>query len=146
MTKNEPKYGCLSKSLVKFLSIRDHEKRKKLYGSKTAKYYERVVKSVNESFDDQLKAFTNLPDEYRKKIDFTQHYDNFIYTAITKKWLDKSPNTMLKELRDHLIHFQMELARTPYDRLAKDDFKKVEEWLYVLDPKLKLPHKKKKKS
>jgi len=40
----------------------------------------------------------------------------------------------------------LEVTYTGHDKLAKNDFEKVIEWLYVLDPKLKLPHKKKKKS
>ena len=141
MTQKEAKYGCLSKTLYEFLSLHHHEKRKEKYGNRTAKYYGRVVKSVNESFKDHIKALFELPDEYRKKIDFVSNYDNMIYSAIKEQWITEPPNKLLKETMSHLDGVQGLFAYR-YKQLAKEDFQRVLLWLEILRKDIQTKQKK----
>lgn len=68
MTKNEENYGSLSPSLRKFLSLNE-KKRDEAYGKNKAKYYQRTVNTVQESFRDAVIAYNRLPPEYSRKID-----------------------------------------------------------------------------
>jgi len=137
--KKDAKLGSLSKSLISFLSYDNHTKRKKKYGKKTAKYYERVIDNVNESFKDALTLIrSRLPDEYKEKINFNEQCSDILTEAVKYKWVESVPGVMLIETIEHLENMRNELGsiqigelkKQRIKNLADDDFKKVIDWLY----------------
>lgn len=127
MTETQVKYGCLSKALEKFLSMKNDQKRRKKYGNKTtAKYYERIVKSVNGSFKDHRSVILGLPDEHKKKINFRAEYDDMLCTAITQKWIDETPDQLLVETIQHLNNIRNDITRDQFlEEFAGFHFDKV---------------------
>ena len=130
MTKKQIKVGCLSKTLDKFLSMENDQKRRKKYGNKTtSKYYERIVKSVNGSFNDHLKVIIKLPDEHKKRIDFAGQYDKIITQAVSKKFIDQVPVRFQKETIDRLHLVQKDVPDGPMKIHALNDINKAIDWL-----------------
>jgi len=129
MTEKEVKYGCLSKTLQKFLSMTNDQKRRKVYGNKTtSKYYERIVKSVNGSFSDHLNVIMKLPDEHKQRIDFVGQYDKIITQAVSKKFIDQIPNRFLKETIDRLHFIQRDIPDGPMKIHTLNDINKTIDW------------------
>jgi len=131
MTKKTREYGCLSKTLDKFLQMSEKEQ-KKIYKNNTAKYYERIVKKTNASFKDHTTVLTKLPKEYRKKIDFMAHCDIVIAIAAKNEWYSDAPNRVLRETIQHLYNIQTDITYSSLSRLAKEDFTRVIDWLEYL--------------
>ena len=130
MTRKEVKYGCLSKSLQKFLSIANEQKRRKVYGNKTAaKYYERIIKSVNGSFHDHLDVLLKLPDKYIEKIDFAGQYDSIITQAVSNKFIKHTPNRFQNETINHLHLIKKDIPDGPMKKHTIQDINKVLDWL-----------------
>jgi len=141
MTETQVKYGCLSQSLEKFLSMKNDQKRRKKYGNKTtAKYYERIVKSVNGSFEDHLHVITKLPDEHKKKIDFATQYNRIATEAVTKNFIEQTPDRFLEETIQHLLLIHKDIPEGPLQKHILQDIDKVSDWLW--DIKLQRENKK----
>ena len=133
MTESEGKFGCLSKSLDYFLSLNETKRRKK-YGNNQAKYYERIVKSIDESFKDHNNAIIRLPPEYAKKIHFISNYNNMLSLARMKKWIEEPPNQTIIATRDYLMQVSKYLDYYSIRQLAQDDFDNTNKWLnFMLD-------------
>jgi len=136
MTKlSRHKYGCISKSLDKFLSYKNDQQRKKEYGNvNAAKYYERIVKGINASFWDHTKAIEKLPDEYLKKIEFEKYYESVTSKKLFRKWTEQLPDKFLEEVNNNLSLFYQNLKNhSMIKKLAKPDFDKVRDWLYLFE-------------
>jgi len=134
MTRNEATFGCLSKSLKKFLSCKNDEERKKKYGSvKAAKYYERIVKSVNGSFQDHRLVFLKLPKEHSKKINFKYEYDNMLSLAAGKKWFEGLPDKRREETIVNLNEIRKTIKKNQlHEEFAGDPFDKVIKYLNLI--------------
>ena len=132
MTKKSPKYGCLSKSLDRFLRMKE-SKRKKKYGKNAAKYFERIIKEINGSFNDHVAVVTRLPEEYRKQIDFLNYSDNIITMTIQEKWYTETPERVLKETLQHLYQMRAKIESGQLNQLVGKDFQRVIDWLEYLN-------------
>lgn len=132
MTEKSVKYGCLSKSLDKFLRMKE-SKRKEKYGKNTAKYFERIVKEINGSFNDHTTVVTCLPEEYRKQIDFLGYCDNIITMTIYEKWYTETPERVLKETLQHMYQMKSRIESGQLNQLAGKDFQRVIDWLEYLN-------------
>jgi len=133
MTESEGKFGCLSKSLDNFLSLSE-EKRREKYGNNQAKYYERIVKSINESFDDHDRAILKLPKDYLNKIHFLSSYNAMLTLLRTKKWLAEPQDQTIIDARDYLHEVSHFLDYYSIEQLAKEDFDNTLKWLnYMLN-------------
>jgi len=133
MTKTEAKYGSLSKTLDKFLDM-NAEEREKNYGKNKAKLYERVVKNVQESFNDAVFAYNRLPSQYTQKIDLNMGF-NMIQQEIFKQ---KSPKDRasfaISQARNALMIIETQLSYGEHlVQLFGDDFARVQKWLSLLD-------------
>ncbi len=131
MTEKSPKYGCLSKSLDRFLKVKESERKKK-YGKNTAKYFERIIKEINGSFNDHISVVTRLPEEYRKHIDFLNYCDGIITMTVQEKWYTETPERVLKETLQHLHHMKDKIESGQLNQLAGKDFQRVIDWLEYL--------------
>jgi len=128
--KDVIQYGCLSKSLRKFLSINSDEERKEEYGNVTAaKYYERVVKCVNGSFKDHKLVVLKLPKDHQKKINFKAEYDAMVIQAVSKKFIEHTPDRFLNETINHLHLITKDIPDGPMKRHTIQDINKVLDWL-----------------
>ena len=139
MTENEVKYGCLSKSLENFLLMYEKERDEK-YGKGKAKYYQRIVLEVQDSFRDIVLAYARLPPEYSRKINLRLGLD-LIRKEITRQQLAKDKaNFSISQASQSLGFVLNELAYPDnITKLFREDFDKVQKWLVVLeqlDPKL----------
>ncbi len=135
MTEKREKFGCLSKSLVDFLYIKNDEKRKEKYGYDVNKRYERIIKNIDWAFSDIILAFEHLPDSQKEKIDLFSNVENLL-NFIEEKQLAKTPDQLLSVTKSNLYAI---LKAKMYDRhleeLAEADFNKVIKWLQYLSPK-----------
>jgi len=139
MTENVAKPGCISKSLDKFLKVRDDKKRKEKYGNvKAAKYYERIVNEVKASFDDHQNVLIRLPDQHLKKLDFMTAYNIMMTMLIRKKLYSQSQSLLVKETLEQLHALKLQIAYDPFlTSLMEEDFDKVIKWLeYVQDKQI----------
>lgn len=140
MTENEIKYGCLSKSLVDFLKMNEKDREKK-YGKGKAKYYQRIVKEVQESFSDISLAYGSLPPEYSRKIDLRLGLD-LIRDEIMKQQSAKDKASFSISQASEGLNFVLTGLTYP-DQVTKlfyDEFQKVQDWLVILEhfePELK---------
>jgi len=138
MTENITKYGCISKSLEKFLLYDNDKIRKKRYGPlKSAKYYERIVNGVKASFEDHFIVMNNLPEEYLKKINFEEYYKSVksrkVSKKIFKKWSEQPPNKLLQEIIEIFYLVYINLEKYPEIKtLAEPDFNNVNKWLHLM--------------
>ena len=133
MTEKSLKYGCLSKSLDRFLKVKESE-REKEYGKNTVtKYFERIIKEINGSFNDHIAVVTRLPEEYRKQIDFLNYCDGIITMTIQEKWYTETPERVLKETLQHLYQMKVKIESGQLNQLAGKDFQRVIDWLEYLN-------------
>lgn len=132
MTEKSPKYGCLSKSLDRFLRMKEL-KRKEKYGKNAAKYFERIIKEINGSFKDHIAVVTRLPKEYRKQIDFINYCDGIITMTVQEKWYTETPELVLKETLQHLYQMKAKIESGQLNQLAGKDFQRVIDWLEYLN-------------
>ena len=133
MTESEGKFGCLTKSLDKFLSLNEAKRREK-YGNNQAKYFERIVKSINASFDDHNRAILKLPEDYLKKIHFLSSYNAMLFQFRQRKWIDELPDETIIATRDYLMQVSKFLDYYSIKQMAQDDFNETIKWLnFMLD-------------
>ena len=130
MTEKEL-HGCLSKSLVSFLHMSADEKKAK-YGRNVAKYYERILKSINSSFDDHKLALSLLPPEYRTKISFMPNYVEMLSYHIENEWLKDAPEQIITNTIQNLTALRNQFKNSPLEHLATKDFDKIIDWLEYL--------------
>ena len=129
MTEKSTKYGCLSKSLDRFLRMKE-SKREKEYGKNTTtKYFERIIKEINGSFNDHIAVITRLPEEYRKQIDFLNYCDGIITMTVHEKWYTETPERVLKETLQYLYLMKPKIEAGQLSQLAGKDFQRVIYWL-----------------
>jgi len=139
MTVNKPKrperYGCLSKSLEDFLYQNEDERFEK-HDYDVNKYYQRIVKNVNNSISDIMLAYTKLPEEQKNKIDLFSHIESLINFAQTEEF-DKTPDKIISQTKVALYAFlQGQIDIDPdLNKLARSDFEKTIHWLNYLSPK-----------
>lgn len=142
MTKNEVKYGCLSKALENFLLLSPNEREKK-YGKGKAKYYQRIVNEVQESFRDIVLAYARLPPEYSKKINLRLGLDLIRKEVMKQRSAKDKANFSISQASQALNFVLTGLAYPDQiTRLFSNDFDKVQNWLVVLEdlePELKKP-------
>jgi len=131
MTEKELQHGCLSKSLVSFLQMSDDEKKAK-YGRNVAKYYERILKSINNSFTDHKLALSLLPLEYRAKISFMPNYVEMLSYHIENEWLKDAPEQIISTTIQNLTALRNQFKDSPLEQLAVKDFDKIIGWLEYL--------------
>ena len=133
MTDSDIKYGCLSKSLENFL-LMNKEKRDKIYGKGKAKYYQRIVRNVEESFRDAVIAYNYLPPEYSRKINLNTGFGMIQDEIIKQKSNKDKANFAIMQARKALGVINNELQ---YDEsftiMFENDFIKVQNWLTFLD-------------
>ncbi|OLE40887.1 MAG: hypothetical protein AUF74_00075 [Thaumarchaeota archaeon 13_1_20CM_2_38_5] len=129
--KKEARAGCFTESMMRFLNI-PMEKRKEVYGKNTAKYYERVVKSIKESFGDHRLALGRLPPEYLKKIDFMPSYDYMLGEIIKLKLEKEDPRDVLNSARKYLRGIQSHIYYKQVQDVAGPSFSSVLYWLDLL--------------
>ena len=135
MTENVTKYGCISKSLEKFLLCDSDEIRKKKYRPlKSAKYYERIVEGVKASFEDHFIVMNKLPEKYLKKINFEKHYKSVKSRKeskkILKKWNEQPLDKLIREIMDKLDLFNVKIGKYPeLYNLVEPDYIKFLKWL-----------------
>ena len=133
--KKPERYGCLSESLEAFLYMKE-DKRTKKYGYGVNKYYQRIVKNVNDSFVDVRIAYNNLPEEQKNKIDLFSHIEGMINFAQEEEF-EQTPDKIISQIRTVLYA----LLRGKIDidpileRKARIDFQNTIEWLDYLAPK-----------
>ena len=128
MTEKSAKYGCLSKSLDRFLRMKE-SKRKEKYGKNAAKYFERIIKGINGSFKDHITVISRLPEEYRKQIDFLNYCDGIITMTVQQKWYTETPERVLKETLEHMYQMRIKIEAGQLNQLAGKDFQRVIDWL-----------------
>ncbi len=134
MTEKMENYGCLSKSLVKFLYM-EEEKRREKFGNDVNKYYERVVKNVNSTISDIMLAYNHLPQEQREKIDLLTHVDTLL-DYVEEKEIKLKPKKIISNVKSGLKAILRGHVRdTNITKLAEPDFEKVYSWLDYLTPK-----------
>jgi len=134
MTEKRENYGCLSKSLVKFLYM-EEEKRREKFGNDVNKYYERVVKNVNSTISDIMLAYNHLPQEQREKIDLLTHVDTLL-DYVEEKEIKLKPKKIISNVKSGLKAILRGHVRdTNITKLAEPDFEKVYSWLDYLTPK-----------
>ena len=134
LTQKVAKPGCIPQKLDIFLSLKNDKERRKKYGNDTTvQYYGRIVKQINASFQDHKKAIDKLPDEYLKKIKFEKYYESITSIEVFRKWTDQPPDKFLEEVTSNVNIFYHNLENHPrIKKLAKEDFEKVLDWLYVM--------------
>ena len=133
MTKKSTKYGCLSKSLDKFLRMKESKRKEKYEKNTTIKYFERIIKETNGSFKDHIAVVTRLPEEYRKQIDFLNYCDNIIGMTVQQKWYTGTPERVLKETLQYLYLMKAKIESGQLNQLAGKDFQRVIDWLEYLN-------------
>ena len=131
MTETQATHGCLPKSLAAFLLMTDKERKSK-YGRNVAKYYERVVKSINDSFVDHKLALSHLPPEYRRKITFMPKYVEMLSFHIENEWLKEAPVQVLNHTIENLKVLRKQIYDSPLEQLAGENFDKTLDWLEYL--------------
>ena len=133
--KKPERYGCLSESLEAFLYLKEDERTKK-HGYGVNKYYQRIVKNVNDSFVDVRIAYLHLPNEQKNKIDLFSHIEGLINFAQEEEF-EQTPDKMISQIRTVLYA----LLRGKIDidpileKKARIDFQNTIEWLDYLAPK-----------
>ena len=141
MTKNDIKYGCLSKSLEDFLMLYPADREKK-YGKGKAKYYQRIVLEINDSFRDVVLAYHRLPPEYSKKIDLRLGLDLIRREIMRQKSAKDKANFSISQASQALGFVLNELVfPDQMTKLFRNDFDKVQDWLVILEhfnPDIKL--------
>jgi len=128
MTESEGKFGCLTKSLDRFLSLNEKKRREK-YGNNQAKYFERIVKSINASFDDHDRAILKLPEKYLNQINFIPSYNAMLFQFRQRKWIDELPDETIIASRDYLMQVTHYLDYYSIEQLAHKDLDKAMNWL-----------------
>jgi len=136
MTEKKENYGSLSKSLRDFLLMENEEERKKKYGNGVHKMYERVVKNIDKSFQDNQIALIHLPEQYRNKLDLVYNYESMLREIKKQKIAMNLPDKAIGSILTELELFKDRKKLDPRLRqLLKKDFDKVIEWLRYLEPK-----------
>lgn len=134
MTEKMENYGCLSKSLVKFLYMQE-EKRREKFGNDVNKYYERVVKNVNSTISDIMLAYVHLPQEQREKINLLTHVETLL-DFVEEEEIKLKPKKIISHVKSELKAIIRGYVRdTNITKLAEPDFEKVYSWLDYLTPK-----------
>ena len=133
MTENDIKYGCLSKSLVNFLEMHEDDRKKK-YRKGEAKYYQRIVKSVEGSFRDIILAYSRLPSNYSRKINLQTNFNVIRDEIMLQQSAKDRASFSIGQAKQGLEYI---LTRLNYSEkmtnLFRDDFEKVHSWLVFLN-------------
>jgi len=133
MTEKDIKYGCLSKSLESFLELSPNDREKK-YGKGKAKYYQRIVKEVNDSFRDVVLAYHRLPPDYSKNINLRLGLDLIRKEIMRQKSAKDKANFSISQASQALGFVLNELAYpNQMTKLFRKDFDKVQDWLVILE-------------
>jgi len=133
--KKPVRYGCLSESLEAFLYL-EEDKRTKKYGYGVNKYYQRIVKNVNDSFIDVRIAYLHLPKDQRNKIDLFSHIEGLINFAQEEEF-EETPDKIISQTRTTLyalLRGKMDIDPI-LEKKARIDFENTVEWLNYLSPK-----------
>ena len=135
LTQKGAKQGCIPTKLDIFLSLKNDKERRKKYGNDTTvQYYGRIVKQINASFSDHLKAIEKLPDEYLKKIKFEKYYEGIVSKETFKLWTELPPDRSLQKIITDINLISKNLEKySQIKKLAKPDFDKVKDWLYLME-------------
>ena len=133
MTESNIKYGCLSKSLEDFLELGKDDREEK-YGKGKAKYYQRIVLEVNDSFRDVVLAYHRLPPEYSNKINLRLGLDLIRKEIMRQKSAKDQVNFSVSQASQALGFVLNELAwPDAMSKLFRRDFTKVQDWLVILE-------------
>ena len=101
------------------------------------KYYQRIVKNVKHAISDLTFAYEKLPDEQKEKIDLLTDLDIFT-DYVSKQELQGTPEKIILTTRKQLYAiYQSYILYKPIEKLAKEDFDRVDYWLDFLTPKRK---------
>ena len=73
-----------------------------------------------------------MPDEYAEKIDFNMFYKEMMSFSLGKKWIDKAPDDVIKDLIQNLDLAHRDITNTSIGSIAKKDFDNVVSWLSYL--------------
>src|SRR3990172_2803213 len=84
--KRSRRKGIMTESETRFLFMNEEEKRKNYADSTIRKFYERIVGSASQGFQDYNIIIARLPERHVKKIEFILGLQN-IEKALTKKGL-----------------------------------------------------------
>ena len=95
-SQKKRRLGCFSNSEYDFLILNSTQKEEK-YGKGKAKYYQRILESVQESFVDIATAYNYLPKQYSKKIDLSMGLD-LIRESILKSSKENNVPEIVAEL------------------------------------------------
>jgi len=133
MTEKDIKYGCLSKSLEDFLLLNPGDREKK-YGKGKAKYYQRIIQEVDDSFRDVVLAYHRLPPEYSNKINLRLGLDLIRKEIMRQKSAKDQANFSISQASQSLGFVLNELAYPDVmTKLFRSDFNKVQDWLVILE-------------
>ena len=136
MTKKEVRFGFISKTQEDFLYMTEDQRFKK-YGYGVNKYYQRIVYDTKRAISDLIFAYENLPDLQKEKIDLVTDLD-LLTDYVSKKELEGTPEKIILTTKKQLYAiFQSYILFKPIQKLAKEDFDKVANWLEYLTPKRK---------
>ena len=132
--KESRSLGILTKYENDFLFM-TKDKRKEKYGEGTRKYYQRIVKSANQGFQDYSIMIKHLPERYRAEIWFLQGLRDIKMSlrsaGESKQIPDKYIDDALYDLKQCLDYIKREYNERLND-IAKQDFDKVEQWLQMI--------------
>ena len=140
--KESRSLGILTKKETDFINMSE-EKRKETYGEGSRKYYQRIIESANIGLQDYSIIIKHLPKEYLKKVCFLTGLRNIKDDLRKVGESEQIPNDMVDDVLAN-ISTCLELIgneNIKLQKIAKHDFDKVKEWLFMLQkqPKSKGP-------
>lgn len=132
--KKSRRLGILTESETEFLFMDEAEKKKHVKDATARKYYERVIESANQGFQDYGIMINRLPKHYRDKIDFLSGLISIEHHLTKKKITEQIPHRIFDTTQQNLDSCLQIIAEQYNSKLAKiasTDFEAVKEWLFM---------------
>jgi len=123
--------GLFTESEINFLYLTEKE-RTKQYGEGVRKYYQRILKSANQGFQDYAILLIHLPKRHLENVDFVTGLRSIHNHLRKAKATDQIPEAILDATGDNLKACLRIIRKQHSQRLeeiAEKDFDKVQRWL-----------------
>lgn len=131
--KKSRRLGLLTEKETQFLYLTEKEQKKR-YRDGTRKYFQRIVGSADQGFQDYGILIARLPKKYRDKIDFLSGLRDIERSLTRVKATEQIPHRIIEPTLDSLDKC-LEIIKKQHnprlEKIAKKDFEKVIDWLYM---------------
>lgn len=133
--------GILTEKETQFLFLSE-DKQKMKYKEGTRKYFQRIVNSANQGFQDYSIMINKLPKRYRSQINFLSGLRDIEKSLSKVKDTDQIPHRILETTVTNLEESLKIIGKqynSQLENIAEPDFESVKDWILMAQKYPKSP-------